>query len=604
MNEKIIHRGPDSDGFYFDTENECFVGLAHRRLAIIDIEKGGQPIFSVDRQKIIIYNGEVYNYKQLKQEHFSEKDVFNTNTDTEVVLKLYEKYGSKSFGMLEGMFAFAIYDREKQKLFIVRDFFGEKPLYYTKQEDTLYWASELKSIISVLPHKPGINVNGLNLFFRLSYIPAPYTIYSGINKLKPNCFMEIDCKTGSLETKEIYHTIKDYGNLHFDEAVILTRNMVNNSVASRLVADVSVGAFLSGGVDSSIVSLSASKLLNKSIDTFSIGFEKKEFDETDKSRVVSEIIRSNHHEVIIGENDLLEIIDKIILNFDEPFADSSALPSFMVAHYTAKFAKVAITGDGGDEVFGGYNKYYMGKFNRSFTGLVPRLLHQGINKISDLLFAESKDHRGLKFKLNRLIKGIDYNNDFYYNIISLGFMENESRELLNGSFYQNNPLSAYKQAAGKIRSIHDFRRVDRMLSLEGDMVVKVDRTAMLASIETRAPFLNKNLWDFSSQLPENYLMKGMNKKYILKKAFENEFPKGFLEKSKKGFGVPVGDWLRGSLRQELLSYINTDFLIKQNIFNKELVNHLVENHISGKQDNTFRVWAFYCFQKWYSSIYE
>lgn len=604
MNTAIAHRGPDADGFFFESEKETYsVGLAHRRLAVIDIENGQQPIFSADKQKLIVYNGEVYNYKELKKQYFTEKDIFETSTDTEVVLKLYEKLGTDAFGMLEGMFAFSIYDRIKQKIYIARDFFGEKPLYFTQQNDAFYWASELKSIVEVLPGKPEINREGLNLYFRLCYIPAPYTIYSGIYKLEANHFLEIDCTTGKVEKQEIKTSVRDFGKLSFEEAKQKTAELVNQSVASRLVADVPVGAFLSGGVDSSVVSLCASRQMSKPINTFSIGFEKKEFDETDKARVVSGIIGSNHHELIIGESDLLDVVDKIVLNFDEPFADSSALPSYMVAHYTSQSAKVALTGDGGDEVFGGYNKYYMGKLNSTYTAFVPQALHKGISRLSNSLLAESTDSRGLKFKLNRLIKGIDYNSDFYFNIVSLGFMENEAVELLNNGFYQNNPLLYYKKLANGSRTIHDFRQIDRLLSLEGDMNVKVDRTAMLTSIETRAPFLNKGLWDFSSQLPERFLMKGMNKKYILKKAFENEFPKGFLDKSKKGFGVPVGDWLRNSLKEELLSYMDKDFLRKQAIFNINFVETLIGNHLTGKQDNTFRVWTYFCFQKWYKNAY-
>lgn len=603
MNEKIIHRGPDSDGFYSNNEDGYCVGLAHRELSVFDVKKGAHPIFSIDRKKVIVCNGEVYNYKKLKKEYFSDNDIFDTETDTEVVLKLYEKFGYDAFGMLEGMFAFAIYDSEKQKILIARDYFGEKPLYYTLQNNVFYWASELKSIISVLPIIPAIDLNGLNLFFRLSYIPAPFTIYSEIFKLEPNRYIEIDCKTGIFETREIKQAVKDYGKLSFEDAKKLTCELVRQSVASRMIADVPIGAFLSGGVDSSIVSLVASHYLNKPLDTFSIGFEKKEFDETDKSRVVSEVIGSNHYELIIGENDLFDIIDKIVLNFDEPFADSSALPSYVVAHYTSKYAKVALTGDGGDEVFGGYNKYYMGKLNRAYTGIIPRFLHTGISRLADSILTESKDRRGLMFKLNRLIKGVDYDNDFYYNIVSLGFMENEARELFNPGFYQKNPLSDYKNELGKVKSIHDFRQIDRMLSLEGDLLVKVDRTAMLTSIETRAPFLNKKLWDFSSQLPEDFLIKGMNKKHILKKAFEKEFPKGFLDKSKKGFGVPIGDWLRNSLIDELLQYSQKDFLKKQGIFNIDNIVSLIDSHLSRKQDNTFRVWTFFCFQKWYEHMY-
>lgn len=606
MNAGIIHRGPDDEGFYIEDQQEYFAGLGHRRLSIIDLRTGKQPIYSADRQKIIVYNGEVYNYRELKKKHFSVDDQFYTETDTEVILKLYEKYGTDSFSMLEGMFAFSIYDRTKQKIFIARDFFGEKPLYYTQSGNTFYWASELKSIVRVLPQKPAISLRGMNLFFRLTYIPAPYTIYESVHKLSANHFIEIDCVTGKHGIREIAEDkIISNETFSFEEAVKHTFELVNQSVESRIVSDVPIGTFLSGGVDSSVVSLCVAQQSSARIDTFSIGFLKKEFDETEKSRVVAKLINSNHHEFVIGEKDLAENIDRVLLNFDEPFADSSSLPTYFVANKTSEFVKVALTGDGGDEVFGGYNKYYMGKLNRKYTSVVPGPLHRGISKILLPVLASKEDKRGLRFKLSRLLKGIDYGDDFYYNIISLGFMESEMKKVFRSPVYEEDPVKYYKDIIGdKKYTVHDFRNIDRYLSLEGDMAVKVDRSAMLSSLESRAPFLNKKIWDFTHQLPENFLIKGTNKKYILKKAFENYFPAGFLDKSKKGFGVPVGDWLRDGLKNELESYINPGFLSHQGIFNEENIIPLVKDHVNGKVDNTFRIWTYYCFQKWYKEIYD
>lgn len=606
MNDAITHRGPDDEGYFFDNQTEYSVGLGHRRLSILDLNAGKQPIFSEDKQKVIVYNGEVYNYRELKKKYFGADEHFFTKTDTEVILKLYEKFGTDSFSMLEGMFAFSIYDREKQKIFIARDFFGEKPLYYTESDNTFYWASELKSIIAVLPQKPGISLQGLNLYFRLTYIPAPFTIYDSIHKLNINHYIEIDCVTGrreirKIDTKKIVPT-STYG---FEDARKKTVELVNWSVESRMISDVPIGTFLSGGVDSSIVSLCVAQQSTARIDTFSIGFSKKDFDETEKSRLVAKMINSRHHEFTIGEKDLADNIDKVLMNFDEPFADSSALPSYFVANKTSDFVKVALTGDGGDEVFGGYNKYYMGQFNKKYTTVVPELFHKGISKVLLPFLTSKEDKRGLRFKINRLLRGIDYENDFYYNIISLGFMESEMKRVFCSSVYISDPMKFYKNIiGGENQTIHHFRNIDRYISLEGDMAVKVDRSAMLSSLESRAPFLNKNLWNFTNQLPDDFLLKGTSKKHILKKAFEKEFPHGFLEKSKKGFGVPVGDWLRNGLRREIEQYIDEDFLSRQGIFNLEAVIPLVKNHIDGKIDNTFRVWTFYCFQKWYKTIYN
>lgn len=605
MNHAIFHRGPDDDGYYSYDNNGIKIGMAMRRLSIIDLHSGKQPIYNDDKSLVIVYNGEIYNYKSLKESLENEGISFTTASDTEVILRLYERYGISSFSLLDGMFAFSIHDINLNKIMIARDFFGEKPLYYAKMIDSFYWASELKSIIKVLNVKPPISAIAMNLYFNLTYIPAPHTIYEDIYKLEANHYLEFDCSTFSMVTKEIKQELKNYDVSSFSASKTKIHDMVRQSVHSRVVSDVPVGTFLSGGVDSSIVSLCVAQESDAKIDTFSIGFEKKAFDESDKARTVAKLINSHHHEFIIGETDISENMERILLNFDEPFADSSALASYLVANKTSSFVKVALTGDGGDEVFGGYNKYYMGKLNTKYTKLIPENFHRQISRIASPFLSVKEDNRGLKFKINKLIKAINYENDFYYNIISLGYSNLETASLLRKVLFVSNPLEYYKKAVNnKSKKITDFRNIDKILSLEGDMLVKVDRTGMLSSLECRAPFLNKDLWNFTKSLPESFLINGWNKKYILKKAFESYFPKDFLNKSKKGFGVPVGDWLRAGLKMELSSFIEKDFVERQNIFNLDYIQPLVNNHIEGKLDNTFKVWTYYCFQKWYKNVYE
>lgn len=605
MNELITHRGPDQDGYYFNTEKNYTLGMAMRRLSIIDLTTGNQPIYSDNRQIVIVFNGEIYNFKTLKSDLIAKGLSFHTSSDTEVVLKLYECYGTDSFAMLDGMFAFSIYDKNKDKIIFARDFFGEKPLYYHQNDSGIIWASELKSIIKTLPSKPPINRTALNLFLQLTYIPAPYSIYEGIHKLEANHYLEFDCTNFSFQVNQIIHKFKVYPKTTKSVASKITHDLVQESVTSRSIADVPLGTFLSGGVDSSIVSLCLSKNTDQKIDTFSIGFEKKSFDETNKSRMVAKIINSNHHEFIISEKDLTAKIDEIILNFDEPFADSSALANYVVSSNTKKFVTVALTGDGGDEVFGGYNKYFIGILNKKFTQFIPEKFYQKILPLFSGFLNYKDDQRELKFKLSRLLKSVNYQGDFYYNIISLGFHENELKTILKSNEYLENSLSYYKnKILDKNKTLRDFRNIDRYLSLDGDMLVKVDRTSMLCSLECRAPFLNKEIWNFASQLPENFLIKGFDKKHILKEAFKEYFPKDFLDKPKKGFGVPVGDWLRTDLKNELLSYIKKDFIEKQNIFEYESVSKIVNNHANGMMDNTLRVWTFFCFQKWYKHFFK
>ena len=604
MNSTIYHRGPDAEGIFFEIRDFYSVAMGMRRLSIIDLNTGNQPIYSDDKSKVIVFNGEIYNYKSLRNDLIYKGIKFETDSDTEVILKLYENEGVDSFSKLDGMFAFSIYDKTIEKVFIARDFFGEKPLFYSQREDGFIWASELKSLISTLSGKPEIDTTSLALYFQLTYIPAPYSIYQGINKLEANHYIELDCTLNSYSIIEIKREISKFNISSKKEATKVTHDLVQKSVQSRSISDVPIGTFLSGGVDSSIISLCLAQQQNKKIDTFSIGFDKQSFDESDKSRLVSKLINSNHHEFIVSEKDITANIDEIILNFDEPFADSSALATYLVSLKTKDFVKVALTGDGGDEVFGGYNKYYIGKLNERYTSLIPQKLHSSFLQLSSKLLNTKEDSRGKRYKIRRLLNSINYNDNFYFNIISLGFNDSEIKTFLNSDFYLPNSLNYFKNNLNiNINSIAHFRAIDRQLSLEGDMLVKVDRTSMLASLECRAPFLNKDLWDFTNQLPDSFLINGWDKKHILKEAFKDYFPKEFLNKSKRGFNVPVGDWLRSDLRLELLSYIEKSFLDKQNIFHFANISDLVTRHLDGKVDNTFKVWTFYCFQKWYKGIY-
>ncbi len=602
MNNLIIHRGPDEDGVFAEQNGKYTVGMAMRRLSIIDLSSGKQPIFSDDKQIVIVFNGEIYNYKTIKSRLVSEGVTFNTTSDTEVILKAYEKYGVESFQWLDGMYGFSIYDKKINKLFIARDFFGEKPLYYTQNDNQFLWASELKSIIKTIDYKPNISKKGLNLYFRLTYIPAPHTIYEGIHKLEANHYLEYDFESFQFSIHKINHEpAPKTADISFDDAKAKTKELVYNSVDSRSIADVGLGTFLSGGVDSSIVSLCLSQATDKKIDTFSIGFKKASYDETDKSRVVAKMLDSNHHEFIIDEDDLKHNIHEILVNFDEPFSDTAALPTHLLSEKTREHVTVALTGDGGDEVFGGYNKYYIGKMNKRYTSVVPKALHKTIAKLSNKYLINKDDTRGKRFQINKLLNAINYEGDFYWDIISLANTSKLLSEIMQDDYYDSDLFQEYKEVLGKqkIESLTDFRLVDKILSLEGGMLAKVDRTSMLTSLECRAPFLNKSIWEFTNTLPESYLMKGWNKKYILKEAFRDQFPQDFLEKGKSGFGSPTGDWLRQSLRKELESYIEPEMLKKQGIFKVDVITKLVQDHLDSKKDSTFRVWSYYCFQKWY-----
>ncbi|MCV6628475.1 MAG: asparagine synthase (glutamine-hydrolyzing) [Flavobacteriaceae bacterium] len=608
MNDAIIHRGPDDAGSYITQLDDLKIGLGMRRLSIIDLTTGNQPFYSEDKQIVLVFNGEIYNFLELKKELISKGVSFHTSSDTEVILKLYETEGEQAFDKLDGMFAFSVLDKNRNKLFIARDFFGEKPLYYYQDASHFVWASELKSILKVLPEKPEISALGINYYFRLTYIPAPFTIYENIHKLEANHMLSFDLTKQTFEItvidKEAIAPQKKL-DISFEEAKQKTKKLVTESVQSRSISDVPLGTFLSGGVDSSIVSWCLAKDQNQPINTFSIGFEKKAFDETDKSRVVADQIGSKHHEFILDENDLIDDIDRILRNFDEPFSDTASLPTFLVSSKTREHVKVALTGDGGDEVFGGYNKYYIGTLNKRYTKWIPKAVHEFLLKIAKPFLTTKSDLRGKRFKIKKMLNSIDYKGNYYWDIISLGTTQKRLQQIIKPQYQKRHIFDYYKHKLQKQSAdcLTDFRAIDKIVSLEGGMLPKVDRTSMLASLECRAPFLSKTLWKFTNSLPEDYLLDGWNKKKLLKEAFKSEFPADFLEKSKKGFDSPVGDWLRSGLREELESYIDPEFLKKQHIFETDAISKLVQEHLDAKADNTDSVWTYYCFQKWYVNQY-
>jgi asparagine synthase (glutamine-hydrolysing) len=612
MNDVIIHRGPDDDGIFYD--NNVAIGM--RRLSIIDLTGGKQPIFNEKKDLVIVFNGEIYNYKDIKKNLTNKGVIFKTNSDTETILKGFEYYGIDIVKKLNGMFSFIIYDIKNNKVFIARDRTGEKPLFYTKLNSKFLISSELKSIVAVLPDfgikKPNISISALNLFFSLTYIPAPYCIYENIYKLLPGNWIELNVdnldfsvnKYWEVDTTNDQDTIMDYKH-----AQKKLTNLLFDSVEKRMIADVPIGSFLSGGVDSSIITSIMAKINSGSkINTFSLISDNKNFDESDRSSSVAKHLKTIHHPLIIDIEYSKSIIGDIILNYDEPFADSSAIPTYFVSKLTSKFVKVALTGDGGDETFGGYNRYLMPAYSKKYKKIVPYKIHNKIVKPLSNLFRQKNDDRGLLFKIQKFSDSIGISeNDDIINIMSLGFTNENKENLLTKSKFENtnsNVLLKILNDANAFSILDKSRYIDLKISLEGDMLTKVDRASMLASIECRAPLLDHRLIDFSYKLPSDYLIKNNETKFILKDTFKDLLPKGLFNKPKKGFGVPVGDWLRNDFKDELISLTNREYLIDQNIFNENYIKQLVDEHLKSYRDHTFKLWTIFCFQKWYKNIYE
>jgi asparagine synthase (glutamine-hydrolysing) len=610
MNDLIVHRGPDDAGIYVDADNVVALGM--RRLSIIDIESGHQPMFSSDNQIAIVFNGEIYNYKELRQDLAKIKGIlFNTHSDTEVVLRGYQQFGSSFFSKLNGMFAIAIHDKTLNKVFLVRDRAGEKPLYFWSTKDFFVFGSELKSLKHFSKNQyvkfPNISDLGINLYFALTFIPAPYTIYDGIYKIEPGSLMEVDTQTLAFESKKYWRiNIPDETERFNDYSVAKKklRDLVYDSVEKRMISDVPYGAFLSGGVDSSIITaVMADIKSSERIKTFSIISDNKQFDESDRSNAVASHFNTEHYPILLDLKSIEGEIDKVVLNFDEPFADSSALPSYFVAKATNKHVKVALTGDGGDEVFGGYNRYLMPLYSKKYKRIVPKWAHYFLVKPSISMIKSRTDNRGRLFQFKKFINALG-DSEFHnlVNIMSLGFLDNDREILFNNrsNFDLNrNYFEHIYQSAAIFSPVAKSRFMDINICLEGDMLVKVDRTSMLNSLECRPPFLDHRLIEFSFSLPDHFLIENGNTKKILKETFQQLLPNGLFSMPKSGFGIPVGNWLRESLRSELQELSQNDFIIEQGIFNPEFITQLVQNHLNNKEDNTFKVWTFYCFQKWW-----
>lgn len=594
-------RGPDASGVYSNTS----VSLGHARLSIIDLATGQQPMLSDDKKLVLVFNGEIYNFKQLRTSLVNSGFNFKTQSDTEVILIGYQYWGIDTLlEKLEGMFAFALWDEKLNKLFIARDKFGEKPLFYYENENGLFFASELKAIEPTLLNK-SINLKALNQYFSLTYIPAPLTIYNGVYKLEPGHYLSID--SSNVVSKKQFYNLKNIVENNqnnqiedYVEAQRLLKELLFESVEKRMVSDVPLGSFLSGGIDSSIVSAIMAKISPTSIKTFSIGFKEKAYDESERAALVAKHIGSEHTLHILGHEDLLAVVDEILAYFDEPFGDSSAIPSMMVAKKAREKVTVVLTGDCADELFGGYEKYlgkyYAEKYN-AYPKVIKRLFEISINKIPHT----NLTNHSLR-KIKKVIKSASLTlQERYLQLSSLGFNQNDLKNLINTNHHQNvseNILTHFNHLNINEELTQTFYS-DVKLVLEGDMLAKVDRACMINSLEARVPFLDSKIVDFSFKLPHHFKINGTNKKRILKDTFGYLLPKETLSFSKKGFGIPIRIWFKNELKSELLSLLEKDFIVAQNIFNPDYIEQLINEHMSNKENHSTKLWLLFVFQKWY-----
>lgn len=599
MCEKLTLRGPDAGGLFINKS----IGLGHRRLSIIDLQTGDQPMASVDGSIVVVFNGEIYNFRQLKEELVSKGFKFQTSSDTEVLINGYLAYGiEKILNRLEGMFAFALYDKRNESLFLARDKFGEKPLYYSETEKDFWFASELKAFPPEVRGRD-IDAVGLNYFLTLTYIPAPYTIYRNVKKLPAGSYLVFDNNHfGQLVT---YFSFADFvRNLEplndFEEAKKCLRNLLFQSVNDRMVSDVPLGVFLSGGIDSSIITAVMARCRKDPINTFTIGFREKSYDESHRAALVAKKVGSNHTVQYIDFREVVNLIDEIILHYDEPYGDSSAIPAYFVAKLAAEKVKVVLTGDSADELFGGYEKYlgsyYAVRFNR-LPGILKSLIKYIIlnlphNRITNVILRKAK----------KVISNAELSDfDLHYSLMSLGFNDHERKRLLKpGWYYDIKPeVKKIYNEAPLLHPLEKSQFTDVKLVLEGDMFVKTDRICMKNSLESRAPFIDTNIIEMAFRIPPEFKINGKNKKYILKETFRDLLPGQTLKYRKKGFGIPIDYWFKNELRSDLEQLLNHEEIEKQGIFNYSVIRDLIEEHLTGKENHKSKLWNLYVLQKWY-----
>ena len=592
MTDSIRHRGPDDEGFYINNN----VGLGFRRLSIIDLNTGSQPISNENETVWVIMNGEIYNYKELRSELQSKSHQFKSTSDTEVLVHLYEEYGIEFVKKIKGMFAFALFDVVHNKFFIVRDRIGIKPLFYSLSNTSLFFASELKELKSVVKSKFKINDESVLDYFTYGYVLNDKSIYTDVKKLMPATYLEIDINS-------FQHKIVKYWNidttvddkLKEEDWVGLINEKLDEVVKSHMVSDVPLGAFLSGGVDSSAVVATMAKYTNQPIKTFSIGFSEEKFNELKYAKIVSELYKTEHHEMIL-EPASVNIIDDLIKIYDEPFADSSAIPTYFVSKFAAEHVKVVLSGDGGDEIFAGYNSYVNYKKiiarNRSVMRSIQPFAAMANKIIPNYMFG-----KGLTHTLSK-------NTDLLGAYSSI-FKEYEINSLFNRDYLKS--TKNYSSINEKIKMLNSYVSKDRITRYQlldinaymvDDILTKVDRASMANSIEARVPLLDHEFVELAFKIPTTFKIKNDEGKYIFKKALENRLPKEILYRKKQGFAIPLSKWFNKDLSAYLADELLSDNSTFTSYFNKKSIQELIDNHRKEKRDFSAKLWTLLFFKRW------
>lgn len=603
MNEQIVRRGPDAEGLELFRDGTNFVGFGHRRLKIVDLsDNANQPFVSEDGQVVMVFDGEIYNFLELKKEYFKD-DVFKTNSSTEVVLKLYQKFGLELVDKLRGMFAIAIYDKTISKLFLIRDHLGKKPLFYYQDNNSFIFSSQIKPILTNVEVKKELNLAVLDDYLSFNYIPADNSIYQNIKKLPPASYLELSAGKA---------VIKRYWQLNYTEKTSLFEpdlikrvdNLLNESTKIRMIGDVPLGAFLSGGLDSSLIVAIMAKYTDK-VKTFSIGFDQKDFSELAWAKKIADKFKTEHHEFVISPN-MVDVVDGLIEAFEEPYADPSQIPMYYLSKLTRQYVNVALNGDGGDEAFAGYERY-LGMIYQDKYRCVPKVIRSSLYSLIEKLPENTAHHSFIRrFKwLNKISLS---ESDTAYLQIHRSF-DSQLKETL----YTDQMKEKIGSGAGEREFLGFFNAnnanelLDKILNtdvntyLPQDLLVKSDRSTMYHSLEARSPFLDYQFMEYAASLPTKYKLQGSNLKYLLKKLAGKYLPNEIIARKKQGFGVPLGSWFRHELKEYLLDVFAAPALVKQNILTQAGLNKIITEHHSGSLNHGRRLFTLVMLEKWLQS---
>ena len=601
MCEIITHRGPDEQG----TETLGRAALGMRRLSIIDVKSGQQPIYSQDGTKFIVFNGEIYNYRELKKELESLGYRFKTNSDTETIIHAFEEFGYECVNKLRGMFAFAIWDSKDESLFIARDRAGIKPLFYSFLNNGKFvFGSELKSLLLHEDISKDLDISAIDAYLTFGYVPEDFCIFSDINKLKPGHYLVF---------KNHKVTLKQYWDFKYEETAETQSEetiadslieKIKEAVNVRLISEVPLGAFLSGGVDSSAVVGMMSQITEKPIKTFSIGFNEDTFNELKYARIAAKHFNTEHHEFTFTSEQVNKV-DELIWHFDEPFSDSSSMPTFLVSKMARDYVTVVLSGDGGDELFAGYTRYLTDQ-NRSGLGSLPKTIRKGLMQpISEVLPHRA---RGKNFLYNISLEAIERYID---SISQFGKLKKSvlfSKELKKDLKGKRTAEEVYQAIAKRVstqNSIDPLLYLDSKTYLPSDILTKVDRMSMAASLEARVPLLDHELIDFVTQkIPASMKLKGNVTKYIFKKALEGLVPKEILYREKQGFGVPINEWINSQLKDRIHDTLLENKTLQRGYFEPKYIKLLLNEHSSGRRDHSHPLWVLWIFELWQRKFTE